>query len=161
MHTVYLLLGSNLGNRETYLDRARKMVEQKIGKIKRMSSLYQTQSWGKANQPDFINQVIEVASNLKAREVLEQIGVIENRLGRQREEKWGSRTIDVDILFYDRDCISEPDLTIPHPYLHERRFTLAPLMELVPELKHPVLNSTIEELYNKLSDNLTVERLQS
>jgi 2-amino-4-hydroxy-6-hydroxymethyldihydropteridine diphosphokinase len=100
-----------------------------------------------------------ITSDLKAQEVLSEIALIEKQFGRQREEKWGSRTIDIDILFYDDKFINEENLTIPHPHLHERRFTLEPLMELDPELKHPVLNKTINELYDSLSDNLKVKRL--
>ena len=159
MPDIFLLLGSNLGNRETILSQARKIAEQKLGRIVRMSSLYLTESWGKIEQPDFINQVVVVKSDLKPREVLEEILSIEEQLGRQRIEKWGSRTIDIDILFYDDVCINEPDLVIPHPYLHQRKFTLEPLMELEPELKHPVFNKSIAELYNNLTDNLKVQRL--
>lgn len=161
MSEIFLSLGSNLGNRETNLLEARKLTEQKIGKIEDKSSLYLTQSWGKADQPDFINQVIKVTSDLKPSKVLEEILLIEKQLGRERKEKWGSRTIDIDILFYDDVCMNETDLTIPHPYLHQRRFTLEPLMELVPGLKHPVLNQTITQLYENLADNLEVKRLTS
>lgn len=161
MPDIYLLLGSNLGNCETNISGARRRVEQKLGAIEKISSLYLTESWGKTDQPDFINQVIMVRSSLEPRKVLEEILSIEAELGRQRKEKWGSRTIDIDILFYDDACVNEPDLVIPHPYLHQRRFTLEPLMELEPNLMHPVLQRSIAELHKNLTDNLKVKRITS
>lgn len=161
MHNIYLLLGSNLGRRETYLEKSRRIIEKEIGKIEAASSLYQTASWGKTNQPDFINQVLKVTSGLSAETLLKEVLSIEEELGRTRREKWGARTIDIDILFYDDAVINLPDLVIPHPFLHLRRFTLEPLMELAPELKHPVLGSTIKELTAKLEDNLLVKRINA
>ncbi|WP_423146341.1 2-amino-4-hydroxy-6-hydroxymethyldihydropteridine diphosphokinase [Rubrolithibacter danxiaensis] len=159
MQVVYLLFGSNLGDRETFLEQARKQVQLKIGKITGISSLYKTESWGKKDQPEFINQVVAVDSELKPGEILEKIISIEKSLGRTREEKWGSRTIDIDILFYGDEIINEPALIVPHPFLHERRFTLEPLMELQPKLFHPVLEKTIEEIYKDLPDNLQVRKI--
>lgn len=161
MHTVYLLLGSNLGDSVTYIEKSRKLIEKEIGEITDKSSLYLTESWGKTGQPDFINQVVEVKSALKAEEILDKIIIIEAELGRERREKWGSRIIDIDILFYDDEIINKKDLTVPHPYLHQRRFTLAPLVELKPELFHPVLKKTMKELLETLKDNLFVQRLKN
>lgn len=160
MHQVYLLLGSNLGNRESLLTECRKLVEIKIGRIANSSSLYETAAWGKTDEPTFINQVLLVESSLSPQKILSLIIEIEQQLGRVRTEKWSARTIDVDILFYDRDIIDEPGLQIPHPFLHERRFTLKPLIEMQPNLFHPVLKQTITELYRQLSDTLSVKKLK-
>lgn len=159
MFITYLLLGSNLGDSKKYLHDASDNIEREIGVITGRSSLYQTASWGKQDQPDFINQVISVDTNLLPKELLNVILEIELELGRQRMEKWGSRTIDIDILLYDNNVVNDPDLTIPHPYLHERRFSLMPLSEIAPEIIHPLYNRSIKELLDNLSDNLLVKKL--
>jgi 2-amino-4-hydroxy-6-hydroxymethyldihydropteridine diphosphokinase len=160
MEDIYLLLGSNLGDRESYLSEARACIAQKIGAIENKSSLYETASWGKTGQPEYINQVLHIRSNLNPQEVLEAIIVIEKKLGRERKEKWDSRIIDIDILFYGDQIIDEPDLIIPHAQLHLRRFTLAPLNELVPNLRHPILNKNINYLFCSLNDKLAVRQIK-
>jgi 2-amino-4-hydroxy-6-hydroxymethyldihydropteridine diphosphokinase len=160
MEEAYLLLGSNLGDSKKYISDAASDISKVIGEITGASSLYQTASWGNTEQPDFINQVIRVKTKLNPRQLLNSILVIEKRLGRERLEKWGSRTIDIDLLFYGDQIIESEDLTVPHPFLHQRRFTLMPLAELNPELVHPVLNETVEALNDKLDDELTVTKLE-
>jgi 2-amino-4-hydroxy-6-hydroxymethyldihydropteridine diphosphokinase len=159
MHITYLLLGSNLGNRMKYIASAISEIEIKLGNISRRSSLYQTASWGKHDQPDFINQVIELKTSLEPKDLLSGILGIEADFGRKRIEKWGSRTIDIDILLYDDQIVNEPELIIPHPYLAFRRFCLMPLCEIAPEFIHPVLKKNIQELLFELSDDLLVKRL--
>jgi 2-amino-4-hydroxy-6-hydroxymethyldihydropteridine diphosphokinase len=159
MEEAYLLLGSNLGNSKKYLSDAIIQISDQVGLVSGRSSLYQTASWGKTNQPDFINQVLRVKTNLEPQQLLATILVIEESLGRKRTEKWGSRTIDIDLLFYGDQMIREENLVVPHPFLHERRFTLLPLLELNPDLVHPVLNQTIKQLYHQLKDNLSVLKL--
>lgn len=159
MKEVYLLLGSNLGDSKKKLSDALRIIEEKLGLVIRSSSLYQTAAWGKTDQPDFINQVLCLRTKLPPRQLLEQILVIENQLGRIRAEKWSSRTIDIDILFYGDLILQEKDLIIPHPFLHLRKFTLMPLCEINPELYHPVLKAKAIDLLNKLEDNLQVKKL--
>jgi 2-amino-4-hydroxy-6-hydroxymethyldihydropteridine diphosphokinase len=159
MHITYLLLGSNLGNRMKYIASAISEIEIKLGNISRRSSLYQTASWGKHDQPDFINQVIELKTSLEPKDLLSGILGIEADFGRKRIEKWGSRTIDIDILLYDDQIVNEPELIIPHPYLPFRRFCLMPLCEIAPEFIHPVLKKNIKVLLFELSDDLLVKRL--
>jgi 2-amino-4-hydroxy-6-hydroxymethyldihydropteridine diphosphokinase len=159
MHITYLLLGSNLGNRMKYIASAISEIEAKLGSIGRRSSLYQTASWGKHDQPDFLNQVIELKTSLEPKDLLSGILGIESDLGRKRIEKWGSRTIDIDILIYDDQIVNEPELIIPHPYLAFRRFCLMPLCEIAPEFLHPVLKKNIQQLLLELSDDLFVKRL--
>jgi len=159
MNVIFLLLGSNLGNRKQFLDEAISLISAKIGTVTKRSSIYETQSWGKSDLPDYLNQVVVIESNLTAREVLNGILAIEKQLGRVREEKWGSRTIDIDILFYNSDIINDPDLQVPHPQLHNRGFTLAPLAEIAPKFEHPVLKENILQLKNNLADNLQIKKL--
>ena len=106
-----------------------------------------------------MNQVLELQTNMPAREVLQKVLAIEHSLGRKREEKWGSRVIDIDILFYGEAVINEPDLKVPHPELHNRRFTLEPLAEIAADFVHPVLNKDILQLKNELNDSLIVKKV--
>ena len=159
MEEAYLLLGSNLGDSKSYISEAVVNIRKEIGELLECSSLYQTASWGNVNQPDFINQVIRVRTNLNPQQLLTNILVIETRLGRQRLEKWGSRTIDIDLLFYGDHIIQEENLKVPHPFLHLRRFTLMPLVELNPGFVHPILNLTVQELCENLNDDLSVIKL--
>ena len=159
MHITYLLLGSNLGNSKSYIAAALSEIEAKLGRIVKSSSLYQTASWGKHDQPDFLNQVIELKTMLSPQDLLSGILSIEADMGRKRVEKWGSRIIDIDILLYEDQIINEPDLSIPHPYLAFRRFCLMPLCEIAPEFMHPLLGKNIQELLLELSDDLLVKKL--
>jgi 2-amino-4-hydroxy-6-hydroxymethyldihydropteridine diphosphokinase len=159
MINVFLLLGSNLGDRQLFLKKAIDLIENDIADISKASSIYETQSWGKTDAPDYLNQVILLETSLSAQAILQKILNIEHLLGRQREEKWGSRTIDIDILFYGDSVINEPGLHIPHPELHNRRFTLEPLAEIAPDFKHPVLNKSILTIKNELVDTLIVKKV--
>jgi 2-amino-4-hydroxy-6-hydroxymethyldihydropteridine diphosphokinase len=159
MDDVYLLLGSNLGNRELFLQRATQYIEDEIAPVIKASSVYETQSWGKTDAPDYLNQVIMLQTNMSAQTILKKILSIEVVLGRRREEKWGSRTIDIDILFYGQAVINEPSLQVPHPELHKRRFTLEPLSEIAPDFVHTNYKKNILQLKNELQDNLIVKKL--
>jgi 2-amino-4-hydroxy-6-hydroxymethyldihydropteridine diphosphokinase len=159
MIDVFLLLGSNLGDRHLFLNQAIEYINNDIAPVLKISSIYETQSWGKTDAPDYLNQVIVLQTALSAREVLEKALHIEAILGRQREERWGSRTIDIDILFYGQAVVNEPGLQIPHPQLHNRRFTLEPLAEIAPSFVHPVLNKNILQIKSELKDNLIVKKL--
>ena len=159
MIDVFLLLGSNLGNRERFLKDAIQHIEEGVAPVIKTSSVYETQSWGKTDLPDYLNQVVLLQTTLPAQQVLQKILAIEIEMGRKREEKWGSRIIDIDILFYGESIIEEPNLIVPHPQLHNRRFTLEPLEELAPEFVHPVLNKNILALKKELKDSLIVKKL--
>ena len=159
MIDVFLLLGSNLGDREGWLQQAIAYIETDIAPIVKRSSVYETESWGKTDAPNYLNQVIELNTELSAQNLLKKILHIENVLGRKREEKWGSRIIDIDILFYGSAIITEPGLNVPHPELHNRMFTLSPLNEIAPDLIHPIFNKTIFDLKSELKDNLHVKKL--
>ncbi|RKR85227.1 2-amino-4-hydroxy-6-hydroxymethyldihydropteridine diphosphokinase [Mucilaginibacter gracilis] len=146
MISVFLLLGSNIGNRGFFLNCAIAEIEKQVGNVLKRSKVHETLAWGKTDEPDYLNQVLEVETVLQPQQLLKTLLDIEKHLGRERKEKWGSRTIDIDILFYGNDVINQPDLIIPHPQLHKRKFTLEPLAEIAPAYVHPLLNQTIAQL---------------
>ncbi|HMQ48929.1 MAG TPA: 2-amino-4-hydroxy-6-hydroxymethyldihydropteridine diphosphokinase [Saprospiraceae bacterium] len=159
MNTLYLHTGSNLGDKMANLSAAYGLIGQTIGAIIRSSSLYVTAPWGITDQPDFFNQALEVETSMSPHEVLSQIHDIESLLGRKRVIKWGSRVIDIDILFYNDWIITESELTIPHPFLHERNFVLIPLLEIAPNLVHPLLGLSIQQLAAQANDPLNVKAI--
>jgi 2-amino-4-hydroxy-6-hydroxymethyldihydropteridine diphosphokinase len=149
---VYLLLGANLGDKEEMFIQTRAYIAEQVGAIIRQSGLYETAAWGGADQPTYLNQVVFAKTSLSPAEVLDKTQVIEQRLGRIRAEKWGSRVIDIDLLFYEDLVLNTPTLTLPHPLLHLRRFTLAPLAEIAPDLMHPVLKQPVYTLLANCPD---------
>lgn len=154
---TFLATGSNLGNRLENLRKAEQLITEKIGVVEKASHVYVTQAWGVQEQPDYLNQVFEVATHLSPEEVLAQIEQIELQMGRKRQKKWGERLIDIDILFYEQAIIQTENLTIPHPFLHERNFVLIPLAEIAPKLVHPILNQSIAQLLMFSKDKLDVK----
>jgi len=158
MNQTYLLIGGNLGNRQENLGHAAKMIAAKVGTVLLASSLYETEAWGVTDQPSFLNQVLLVETALDPKQVLEAILSIEKEMGRRRMQKFGPRTIDIDILFFNELIMHEDSLTIPHPQLHLRRFTLAPLNEISPQFIHPVFNKSISQLMEQLADPLIVKK---
>jgi 2-amino-4-hydroxy-6-hydroxymethyldihydropteridine diphosphokinase len=161
LNKTHLLLGANLGDRIATLAEAKKRIGQRIGTVVKESSLYETQPWGKPDQPEFINQALEVATSLPPMGVLKAILEIEQQLGRTRQEKWNARTIDIDMLFYENKILNTGELTLPHPQLHERNFALLPMLEIAPNKQHPIFKKNIEELYEASSDELEVVMLDS
>lgn len=157
MNTAYLLLGSNEGNRLQWLEQCLQQLEN-FGTVTKRSQIYQTAAWGLEEQPDFLNMAVEVQTTLSSKGLLKGIQQIETNLGRQRTLKWGQRTLDIDILFYNNEIIDLPDLKVPHPFLQERRFALVPLNDIAPAFMHPVLKKTVGELLNECKDELEVRR---
>lgn len=151
MENIFLLTGSNLGDREKILFDAKEQISL-IGSIKRSSSIYESESWGIEGQPDFLNQVLEIATDLPPEKLLLQLLEIENRLGRKRGIKYESRSIDIDILFYGSRVIQSENLTLPHPEIENRRFTLIPLAEMDPEWIHPISLKSMETLLDHCQD---------
>ncbi len=158
MNKVYLSIGGNLGNRKANLAKAAYLIERKIGSILAISSLYETKAWGVENQPNFLNQVLIVETVLSPETTLEYALTIETKMGRKREQKWYTRLIDIDLLFFEKQIIKSDDLTLPHPYLAERNFVLVPLAEIAPNFVHPILQKSISELLNICPDTLAVTR---
>ena len=147
---VYLGLGSNVGDREEYIEQAVFLLEKNPGiHVLRRSGNHESEAEGGAGQPPFINAVVEVKTKLKPHRLLEILHEIEAALGREREIEWGPRTIDIDILLYHGEIISDDKLQIPHPLMHERLFVLKPLREIAPQLLHPILEKSVEALYDE------------
>jgi 2-amino-4-hydroxy-6-hydroxymethyldihydropteridine diphosphokinase len=155
-NTAYLLTGSNMGDREAHLNQAKALIEKHIGTVKEVSRLYETQAWGKTDQPNFYNQALAVETTQFPQQVLKNILKIEQEMGRIRTEKWEERVIDIDILLFNEEIIEDDNLKIPHPHLHERNFALVPLMDVAGEVMHPVLNLPVEEVYFECRDTLDV-----
>ena len=160
MNISYLLIGGNEGDRLAQLATARDLITAADGRIVLSSSLYETAAWGKTDQADFLNQALEVTTKQTAPAWLLTLLDIEEKMGRRRGGKYASRIIDIDILFFNNSIIRQPQLTIPHPEIQNRRFALAPLEEIAPLLIHPVLGRTIRELLAECTDPLTVKRIR-
>lgn len=151
-HTIYLALGSNLGNRLANLKNAISNLPPQMD-VKKKSPVYETPPWGYADQPAFLNQVLMAETYMEPENLLGHLKRLETALGREPNFENGPRLIDIDILFYDDVIIDSPPLVIPHPRLHHRGFVLVPLNDIAPDLVHPVLGKSISELL------LDVERL--
>lgn len=156
MNQVFLLLGSNQGDRQKWLEKALKAIGL-LGKIEKKSSVYRTAAWGLKDQDDFFNMVVQISTPFSSVELLKKIQEVEHELERQREIKWGPRTLDIDILFFNQEIIHTEHLKVPHPFLHERRFTLAPLNEIAPDKIHPFLKKEIKILLSECPDKLKAE----
>jgi len=157
---IFLGLGSNLGDREDYLAKARAgLIQTKIIFLVAASSIYETAPVGVINQPAFLNQVIEVRSELLPEELLDKALEIEQALGRDRRQRWGPRTIDIDLLCYGQRVIQSERLTLPHPEAHRRRFVLAPWAEIAPEFFLTSLQKKIAELLAECEDHSLVRRV--
>jgi len=148
-----------MGNSTELLSNAIEQIENKIGPLLLKSNLYATAAWGNTSQPDFLNQVIEVATKLDATETLKEILSIEKNMGRIRTVKNAPRIIDIDILFFNNEIINRIDLIVPHPEIQNRRFVLTPLHEIAPQMIHPVLNKTIDQLLSFCPDQLAVKKI--
>lgn len=159
MATTYLLLGSNEGDRQQWINKAIKEIGVQCGELVKQSPFYETAAWGKEDQPPFLNLVVKIKTELSPEKLLAAIQNIEQQFDRQRTEKWGQRTLDIDILFYGKQIIKTTTLTIPHPHLQERKFTLKPLNEIAPYLLHPVLKKAITTLLKECTDTLEVKRV--
>ena len=149
MNTVYLGLGSNLGNREALLHQSIQEIKKQIGTVSLQSAFYVTEPWGFQSEHPFLNAVVCCQTCLSPLQVLDLTQKIEKRLGRTHKSEnrqYTDRPIDIDLLLYNDLAISTPRLTLPHPLMHQRRFVLEPLAEIAPNLVHPVLKQTITEL---------------
>lgn len=159
MNITYLLTGGNVGEREENLSEARRMIEKYCGNITMVSSIYKTEAWGTIAQPKYLNQAVKVETSLNPSELLKELLDIEKKMGRVREQKYGPRKIDIDILLFNQVVLRNPGLTIPHPELQNRRFALQCLNDIAAMEVHPVFNVTIHQLLQECTDTLEVHRL--
>ena len=158
MNVAYLCLGGNIGNRETSIQLAVSEINQRVGQVTSASRIYQTEAWGVQNQQAYLNVCLQISTELSSLELLHSLLDIEKHLGRERNanEIYASRTIDIDILFFNNEITENQDLTIPHPRLHLRKFVLIPLCDIIPDYLHPVLNKSIFNLLKACDDTLEV-----
>lgn len=157
---VFLLLGSNIGDKKEHIDNAIKYIRNKIGKVKAISSLYESEPWQAPGQENYLNRAIQIETTLTPDDLLKQIKAGEKQLGRQSNVKYAAREIDIDILFFGRKVIKQKELQIPHPHMHERNFAIIPMMEIAPDFKHPVLDATMDDLYENTLDESEVFLLE-
>jgi len=154
-HIAYLGLGSNVGDREEYIEQAIFLLSKAPGiKMRKKSANYETEPEGNTDQPQFLNAAVEIQTTLDPYKLLTVLHETENALGRERDVEWGPRTIDLDILLYDDQIMSDDKLQIPHPLLHERLFVLKPLSEIAPNAMHPALEKTILDIYEERKNDI-------
>ena len=157
--TLFLATGSNQGNSFDILQECNRLIHANIGEIERESPMYITKAWGKTDQPDFLNQVLQITTLFTPLMVFRKLQQIEKQLGRLRYEKWGPRSIDIDILFYGDHIVDNTYLQIPHPELQNRNFVLKPLLDIAPKWIHPVLKKEIQTLWKERTDRLAVRQI--
>lgn len=161
MKEVFLLLGTNLGNRLENLVKTISKIDSSIGNVMKFSSIYETSAWGLEDQPDFLNMVIQIRTKLIPEDLLFSVKELESDIGRNKTVKWGPREIDIDILYYEDLILKTETLEIPHPGIPDRMFTLIPLKEIADSTLHPLLNSNPSELILKSSDDTEVRMFLS
>lgn len=152
MFTVFLGLGSNLGNRPDHLRTGLQKISEKAGRLKKVSGIYETEPWGVEDQDTYYNLVAEIETALLPLQLMQVMRQIEEESGRERKERWGSRTLDIDLLFFEDYRFTMPDLTVPHPRLTERNFVLYPIVEIAPGFVHPATRLTLSELKERSPD---------
>jgi len=158
MNKAYLLIGGNIGDREKNLTRAIELLNENCGTVVANSSIYETAAWGNTDQQDFLNKAILLETQLSADQLMSSLLQVEEKMGRKRNEKFGPRTIDLDILLFNNEVHHTQHIKIPHPELPNRRFALAPLVEIAENRVHPVLKKTISVLLKETNDKLPVKK---
>ncbi|RPI01859.1 MAG: 2-amino-4-hydroxy-6-hydroxymethyldihydropteridine diphosphokinase [Ignavibacteriae bacterium] len=159
MSRIFIGLGSNIGERVVYLNRAlSELVELHQTTVKKISSVYETEPVGVKEQPKFLNMVAELDSTLRPDDLVRELKEIEVRVGRTLREHWGPREIDLDLLYYGGEMLNETTLQVPHPEISNRRFVLVPLKEIAAEFQDPLRHLNVEELLQRCSDTSSVRK---
>ena len=158
MRLVYLLLGSNIGNREANIMAARNMITEHVGIVDKQSAIYETEPWGGVEQPSFLNQAIAVTTPLTPITLLKELKSIEKAVGRVDTVVWGPRVIDIDIMLMGDTILHSDTLTIPQLRLENRRFALVPLSEIASDIIHPILHVSIQQLLIDCNDTMWVKK---
>jgi 2-amino-4-hydroxy-6-hydroxymethyldihydropteridine diphosphokinase len=159
-NTAFIGIGSNRGNRKENCETAVKIIAaHKNTAIIKKSSLYETEAWGEESQDNFINYVAEIKTGKNVFNFFSLLQQTENKIGKQKEGFWGPRNIDIDLLFFGQEIINEPELKVPHPFLHLRRFVIEPLSEIAPDFIHPIINQSIKVLLKNLTDTKKVLKI--
>ena len=162
MEAVYLCLGGNVGDTRNYLQNAVAMIGRRVGRVVSQSAVYQSEPWGFNAEQMFLNQAVMIETELEPHAVLEQCLQIESELGRTRSGNgYEPRTIDIDIIFFGGQTISQPNLQVPHPLMHRRNFVLLPLCEIAADFVHPVVGKTVSQLLAECDDKSAVTPLRS
>ncbi len=149
-HTIYLLFGSNIGDRKMFIDSAIELLKDQPLTLQTVSEYYETEAWGNTDQDRFVNAVARWSTDMTPHEVLKVTQQVELDLGRIRMEKWGPRKIDIDLLYFDDQVISSDNLVVPHPGIPTRHFTLLPLVNIAAEFVHPVLKITNRQMLEQV-----------
>ncbi|MCH8290455.1 2-amino-4-hydroxy-6-hydroxymethyldihydropteridine diphosphokinase [Candidatus Poribacteria bacterium] len=156
--TAYISFGSNVGDRLVHINQALQYLSEADGiLVTKVSSLYETEPVGYEEQDWFLNGVVAVETGLSPRQLLKVLQQIEKRIGRQQRKRWGPREMDLDLLIFDQRCINTPDLIVPHPEMHQRRFVLIPFAEIAPDTIHPILRQNIRTLLDDLPTEKDVQ----
>lgn len=159
--TIHIGLGGNLGDRVAFITRAvDRLAEQDEIVLEEISSLYETEPVGEANQPWFVNAVLRAGTTLRPEALLARLHEIESSMGRERTVKWGARVIDLDLLLHGQQTVDGPDLSLPHPRMHLRRFVLVPMVEIDPLIHHPRIGRPMRELLDECVDAHGVRRME-
>ena len=159
-HTAFIGIGSNRGKRKENCETAVKIISShKDTEVVKKSSLYETEAWGEEGQNYFINCVAKIKTNKNVFDFFSFLQQAENKIGKEKESFWGPRKIDIDLLFFGQEIINEPDLKVPHPFLHLRRFVIEPLSEIAPDFIHPTINLPIKVLLKNLTDTKKVSKI--
>lgn len=157
MEKLILIIGGNLYDRLALIQKAKDQLEDKIGVCIQYSSIFETEAWGGKSSGSYLNQVLVFQTKLKPQQILQCILQIERECGRERIEKWGNRTMDIDILYFGDTIVNDDDLLIPHPHISDRKFVLEPMVEVMPDFIHPISGKTQIELLHACNDSSKVE----